>query len=248
MRKLIEGKAISQANFRLAHVLLEKSITNLVITPNFDDFVSRALALFGKQHIVCDHPRTVERIDPEQDDIQIVHVHGSYWFYDCCNLRGELEQRAESSSQTTQTMAFLLDNILSHRSPIVLGYGGWEGDVIMGALRRRLQSRLPYNVYWFCYKRSHLEQLPQWLKISPDVHFVVPPVEVENKELSVLSVREAQEEDKLESLGTASMERTGKPTQDSSLTAQQVLDGLIERCGLKAPELTLTRLGSLPSI
>ena len=126
LRKLIEGKAISQANFRLAHVLLEKSITNLVITPNFDDFVSRALALFGKQHIVCDHPRTVERIDPEQDDIQIVHVHGSYWFYDCCNLRGELEQRAESSSQTTQTMAFLLDNILSHRSPIVLGYGGWR--------------------------------------------------------------------------------------------------------------------------
>ena len=113
----------------------------------------------------------------------------------------------------------------------------------MGALRRRLQSRLPYNVYWFCYKRSHLEQLPQWLKISPDVHFVVPPVEVENKELSVLSVREAQEEDKLESLGTASMERTGKPTQDSSLTAQQVLDGLIERCGLKAPELTLNPLG-----
>src|SRR3972149_7514452 len=86
LRSLIEGKPISHANLRLAHLLLEKRIASLVVTPNFDDFLSRALTLFGIPHILCDHPKTVERIHPEQNDVQIVHVHGTYWFYDCCNL------------------------------------------------------------------------------------------------------------------------------------------------------------------
>ncbi|HEY0003639.1 MAG TPA: hypothetical protein VGB17_02425, partial [Pyrinomonadaceae bacterium] len=119
LQELIAGNYISQANFRLAHLLLEKKIANLVITPNFDDFLSRALTLFGKQHIVCDHPKMVERIDPEdQDNIQIVHVHGTYWFYDCCNLRSEIAGRAQSSAQTTATMLSLLDNIMWRRSPL----------------------------------------------------------------------------------------------------------------------------------
>src|SRR5512142_483974 len=46
LRKLIEGKYISQANLRLAHLLLSKQIGNLVVTTNFDDFVSRSLSLF----------------------------------------------------------------------------------------------------------------------------------------------------------------------------------------------------------
>ena len=140
LRELIEGKPVSHANLYLAHLLLEKTITNLVVTPNFDDFLSRALTLFGKPHIVCDHPSTVGRIHPDQDDIQIIHVHGTYWFYDCCNLLGEINERSQSSAQTSSTMASLLDRILWERSPLVIGYGGWEGDVIMTALKRRLQS------------------------------------------------------------------------------------------------------------
>lgn len=142
LRDLIEGKPISPANFRLAHLLLDASVTNLVVTPNFDDFLSRALALFGLPHIVCDHPATVERIDPERPDIKIVHVHGTYWFYDCCNLRDEIVQRAQASTETGLTMRSLLDNILSHRSPLVIGYSGWEGDVIMEAIKRRLSTRV----------------------------------------------------------------------------------------------------------
>src|SRR5450631_3512683 len=65
------------------------------ITTNFDDFISRSLTIFGEPHIVCDHPETIQRIDPETDDLQIVHVHGTYWFYDCCNLEGEVEARSK---------------------------------------------------------------------------------------------------------------------------------------------------------
>ena len=90
IRRMIEGKSITRANLRLAHLLSEKKVSNLVVTPNFDDFVSRALTLFGIPHVTCDHPHTVERIDPEQRDLQIVHVHGTYWFYDCCNSSYEV--------------------------------------------------------------------------------------------------------------------------------------------------------------
>src|SRR3990167_9348702 len=97
LRGLIEGKPLSHANLYLAHLLLENTITNLVVTPNFDDFLSRALTLFGKPHIVCDHPGTVGRIRPDRDDIQIIHVHGAYWFYDCCKLQGESKERSQPS-------------------------------------------------------------------------------------------------------------------------------------------------------
>lgn len=72
LRSLIKNKAISAANFRLAHLMLEKTITDIVITTNFDDFLSQALTLFGKEHIVCDHPNTVARIDAEQKEIKII--------------------------------------------------------------------------------------------------------------------------------------------------------------------------------
>src|SRR5258706_6356447 len=75
LRSLIEKKPITDANLRLAHILLSRRITNLVVTPNFDDFLSRGLAIFGQPHIVSDDPRTVDRIDLDGADIQIVHVH-----------------------------------------------------------------------------------------------------------------------------------------------------------------------------
>jgi hypothetical protein len=152
----------------------------LVVTTNFDDFLSRALILFGKHHIICDHPRTLERFDLESEDIQIIHIHGSYWFYDCCNLKGEIVGRAESSPSTPFTMLTLLDQILWRHSPLVVGYSGWEGDVFMGALKRRLSRSLGTNLYWFCYRRSDADSLPGWLKGCPNLRVVAPaePTEV----------------------------------------------------------------------
>ncbi|MBI4490118.1 MAG: SIR2 family protein [Deltaproteobacteria bacterium] len=246
LRKLIEGKPISQANLRLAHLLLEETITNVVVTTNFDDFIAKALTLFGRSPIVCDHPLTVERIDPEQDDLQIIHVHGTYWFYDCCNLRGEIEQRAQPSVQTTLTMASLLDYILSHRSPLVIGYGGWEGDVIMTALQRRLHSRLPYNLYWFCYRQAQLKSLPDWLKIHPDVYFVVPPEQTPRGQPVAAEPPEriGRPEDQVEM--PSRVEARGLLENEGdipTLPAQQVFDKLIRTFGLKAPNLTSDPLG-----
>ncbi|HEV2862967.1 MAG TPA: SIR2 family protein [Pyrinomonadaceae bacterium] len=167
----IENQYIPDSNLCLAHLLLDNTITNLVVTTNFDNFLSRALTLFNKPHIICDHPRTAQRIDPERVDmLQLIHVHGTYWFYDSSNLRDEIEKSASSASQ----MQPLLANILWNRSPLVVGYGGWENDVIMTSLSRRLESELPYNLYWFCYKYDDALKLPAFLYKNPQVYFVVP--------------------------------------------------------------------------
>ncbi len=262
LRKLIEGKPISDANFRLAHVLLETTISNIIVTPNFDDFLSKALTLFGKPHIVCDHPNTISRIDPEQKDIQIIHVHGVYWFYDCCNLVNEIEVRSLSSSRTILTMASLLDRILSSRSPIVIGYGGWENDVIMSSIKRRLQSPLPYNLYWFCYRITDIDSLPEWLKSNPQVFFVVPKVqESTNLDFDKGEDEKVGQKQKLSLKGLEKEQSSLYAQQDfeknfeifqsnkelekeqSILSARQVFDKLIETFKIKNPELTTDPLG-----
>ncbi len=95
IQNLVENTPISPANFRLAHLLLDGGIARIIVTPNFDDHLERALRLFGQNPIVCDHPDTSERIDPERNQLQIIHVHGTYQFYDCCNLKGEIARVAK---------------------------------------------------------------------------------------------------------------------------------------------------------
>jgi tetratricopeptide (TPR) repeat protein len=224
LRELIEGKPIPHANLRLAHLLLDPEIANLVVTTNFDDFLSRALTLFGQPHVVCDHPNTTERIDPERQDVQIVHVHGSYWFYDCCNLTDEIAQRSERSDQRNQTMASLLDRILANRSPIVVGYSGWENDVIMQALKRRLNSSLPNNLYWVLHKRPNPGEspLPDWLWRHSDVKFVAP------REMQATSG----------STNTLASLDKGDALKSSALDAPQVFSAMIESLELQPPLLT----------
>jgi tetratricopeptide (TPR) repeat protein len=237
LRNLIVVKPISHANLRLAHLLSSRKVASLVVTPNFDDHLSRALDLFGVTHILCDHPRTVERIDPELDDIQVTHVHGTYSFYDCCNLRGEIEGRAQQASDTTATMAFLLDSIITARSPLVVGYSGWEGDVIMSALRRRLSGRrLGIKIYWFCYHRDSMNGLPPWLD-HQDVAFVVPPEPTQ--QAIVATVPPGLPNRGLKERGTSPAKVTpDKGREESVLPAQVVFDSLIRRLNLSAPDLT----------
>lgn len=171
-RDKIEGQPLTDANLRLAHLLVDGGLTRLLVTPNFDDFCSRALHLFGVPHVVCDHPATTARIDLEGPDVRIVHVHGSYWFYDLINTDDEIEQRAKGYGGSG--MSDLLDDVLRARSPLVLGYSGWEGDVIMKALRKRLRKPLKHQLYWFCYRAAGVESLPKWLRKHSNVCFVVP--------------------------------------------------------------------------
>lgn len=230
LRGLIEKKQISAANLRLAHILLSKKITNMVVTPNFDDFLTRSLNLFGLRHIVCDHPKTVERINILNKEIQIVHVHGTYWFYDCCNLRDEIKKMAKGPKGTVFTMASLLDQILVHRSPLVIGYSGWEGDIIMSALKRRLKTGLPYNLYWFCYKREDINFLPRQLKKHPNVYFVLP-----QQDASEAKTASKDEEGLIQKTEKGFAEKEKKTPE---LPAVKVFEELIKAIDIPQPDLT----------
>src|SRR5258708_17310154 len=125
-------------------------------------------------------------------------------------------------------MTSLLGNICSRHSAIVIGYAGWEGDVIMTALKRRLQSRVPNNLYWFCHRRSDADALPDWLKNHRDVRIVLPPAPPSKPDSPSAS------EAKLASIAAES-----EPT----LTAQSVLDKLVGAFTDKSPALTLDPIG-----
>jgi hypothetical protein len=169
-QSLIRGTRISHTNFRLAHLLESGVLGRLLLTTNFDDFVSRALRLLGHEHIVCDHPATISRIVHDREDIQLVHIHGSYWFYDACHLRRELAERA-------QELAAFMRDLLDRRSPILFGYSGQErGDAFMTALAHRLAGPpLSAPIYWFCYRRDEAARIATILGTDTDqIRYVVP--------------------------------------------------------------------------
>jgi len=229
LRKLIQDQPISAANLRLAHLLIKTDIAKVVITPNFDDMLSRALALFGDQPIICDHPATIEKITGKGKSTQIVHVHGTYLFYDCCNLVDEIAGRAQRSVESNNSMGFFLDNLLTRKSPIVVGYSGWDKDVIMSALSRRLKQPLHYQVYWFCYSEAELASLPSWLTMNSDVVFVVPEMidEARNNQACGPELDAIQREEK----------RTTRNPLVPALPATRVFETLIREFSVESPTI-----------
>ncbi len=236
LRGLMENKPISKANLRLAHLLIDRGLAGTVFTPNFDDMLPKALELFGVRPLVCDHPLTVGRIRIESDDIQIVHVHGSYWFYDCCNLRHEISARSEYGGP----VSVLLDQSLRDHSPIVVGYSGWEGDILMSALQRRLSAgKLGNPAFWFCYKRESLDTLPAWLTESSDVYIVLPDDPVPAVASSAAADHSEPKSQALPRLGSkVGIGDSSTEEKAPTLPADRVLDALVRRFEPPTPPLT----------
>jgi tetratricopeptide (TPR) repeat protein len=248
LRKVMETAFISRANFRLAHLMLNSTVSNLVATTNFDDSLSRALRLFGHSHVVCDHPRTTARIDLLSSDTQIVHVHGSYWYYDCCNLTEEIEDRARSSNETSLTMAALLDGVMRDHSPIVVGYSGWEGDIFTNALRRKLPAGFKNNIYWFCFRQEDAANLPSWLTPLDELCVVCPPPPKPDPSPSPDRAVESatgrpEDAKRLTRSGADAPAKPDSAAAQTTLPATAVFDELIRCFALEPPPLTRDPLG-----
>lgn len=238
LRDMMEGRPITKANLRLAHLLQGRAaVASTVFTPNFDDMLSQALSLFGKTHLVCDHPLTAGRMTVDPDDIQVVHVHGSYWFYDCCNLKGEIQERSKSTP-----MLALLDRWLFEHSPLVVGYAGWEGDVIMTALKRRLDSgRLGTPLFWFCHSHKALAELPRWLTESSDsdnIYFVVPQDSPQNVLGEAARTVGGIFQTPLPQSAQPNADDAPSDTNEPKLPASGDLDALIRKFAPRVPALT----------
>jgi hypothetical protein len=174
-RVLIEDGKMSLANLQLAHILMESDIARVVITPNFDDYLTRALRLFGQRRFkVCDHPAATYRITASSPDIQIVHVHGAYPHYDLVNSPVEASLWRRPLLEKIDT---LLNLLLHNATILVIGYSGWDGDVITTALNRYLADPRQGKLFWFSYHRLETKSIPEVLaahKERDDVVLVEP--------------------------------------------------------------------------
>lgn len=233
LQRLIENQPISPANLRLAHLLMA-NFADVVITPNFDDFVARSLRLFGRNNLrICDKSGLGYRIDPEEREVQVVHVHGTYQYYDLSNLKAEIRGVARPGNTTPDTMIGLLDHIFIRRSPLVLGYSGWSKDVIMTALRRRLfdhnkkEQPLQFNLYWFCYDEDAIRDLDSHFYSHQNVVLVVP-ANVLQRSGKNHTVNHSQ-------------------SDSSRLTALTVFDALVRAMNLPAPRLVTDPLDFIAS-
>lgn len=139
-------------------------------------------------------------------------------------------------------MAQLLDRILFDRSPLVIGYSGWEGDVVMAALKRRLMTPLRYNLYWFCFRRADLDALPPWLKEHGNVRFIAPPpAPLVEKSGTVNTSPHAAEEPSRAMTASAGTTVDSRP-KEPILPARLVFDLFIRGLSLEGPHLTKSPL------
>lgn len=212
LKSIINNARISTSNLLLAQILNTRQIATTVITPNFDNHLLKSLNLLGNYDVFSANNMLDNiALNRNTKTLQIMHVHGTYEFYDCCNLENEIIKIAHGEG--IKSTAGTIEEFFKSQSPIVIGYSGWEDDVIMSKLRDRLQyAALPYSLLWFCFSAKDYELLPEWLKSSDDVIFVLP----EQKSVE-------DEVDRKEEL--------------SILPAEDVLNALITRFGFDAPNL-----------
>lgn len=217
LKNIMNDSKISMSNLLLAQILNTKTIATTVITPNFDNHLLKSLNLLGNYDVFsADNMLDNIALNANSKTVQIMHVHGTYEFYDCCNLESGIAKIAQG--QGIKTTASTIKTFLKTKSPIVIGYSGWEDDIIMSKLRERLEyAALPYKLIWFCYSGKDYEKLPEWLRENKEVVFVLP-----EKKMDMRSKIENRIEDKAE---------------DTVLLAEDVLSELIARFGFKSPNL-----------
>ena len=217
LKSIMNDSRISMSNLLLAQILNTKTIATTTITPNFDNHLLKSLNLLGNYDVFsANNMMDNIALNVNSKTVQIMHVHGTYEFYDCCNLESEIAKIAHG--QGIKTTAGTIEEFLKTKSPIVIGYSGWEDDVIMSKLRERLEyAALPYKLIWFCYSEKDYGKLPEWLKENEEVVFVLP-----EKKMDMRSELESRMDDKEE---------------EAALPAEDVLSALIARFGFKSPNL-----------
>lgn len=181
-KDLCSKSKISSANLMLAQILNSGQFANTVFTTNFDDSIKKALDLIGAKNYFCAENKMDNLVidTKTKDIIQVVNVHGTFNFYDCANLEKEIDSIASQSG--TVSSSRLLASFLSNQAPIIVGYSGWENDVIMTCLKERLTYPTPLQYLWVCYDEKSYSNLPDWIKDNDSIIFVVPENELNCEE------------------------------------------------------------------
>lgn len=198
-KQLNANSKISSANLMLAKILNSKSFANTVFTTNFDDSLKRALELMGAtDYFVAENIMDNLVISNQNSNVQIVHVHGTYNFYDSANLEDEIDNIASQTSVISSRR--LLQSFLANQAPIIVGYSGWENDVIMKCLKERLSYPTPLKYIWVCYDNNSFNGLPDWIRNNDNFIFIKPEknTDVNDEKSSVKSLLDQSYDSKVD--------------------------------------------------
>ena len=100
LKSIMNNSRISMSNLLLAQILNIKTIATTAITPNFDNHLLKSLNLLGNYDVFSANNMLDNiALNANSKTVQIMHVHGTYEFYDCCNLESEI---AKIASETVQ--------------------------------------------------------------------------------------------------------------------------------------------------
>ena len=118
---------------------------SVVITPNFDDLVADALAIFAHPHpLVVGHESLAHFAGPRLRRPLIAKVHRDL-FLEPRNSPGELRELPEAWSVALQ-------RLFEHYTLIVMGYGGNDGG-LMDLLRTVEPGKIVGGILW-CYREQ----------------------------------------------------------------------------------------------
>lgn len=129
----------------LAYVLAETN-HKVVLTTNFDNLAADALSIYANvTPLICGHESLTAFASPRLRRPLIAKIHHDL-FYAPKNTDQQIDELPEAWAET-------LKELLQHYTPIVLGYGGNDPDVIK-FLESLPEKHIPGGVFW-CYRKNN---------------------------------------------------------------------------------------------
>ena len=175
LRRFVSVSKFNKSNFFLAKILTETNLSNTVITTNFDDLLYKIVSKIETNHLVIESleflPFKLKFRNLLLDNTtSLIYLHGIYTNYFMRNSESEI-QNFPSNSRV------ILQNILSSKGTIVIGYNFYAWDDIVKASFEATKSSgsIPHNIYIVSYNKYSSEEIKNNLKnsaISSEVVFV----------------------------------------------------------------------------
>ena len=146
---------------------------NTILTTNFDDVIPNSFSELSAPCRLLDQWHLIEKEDSITEYPRVVYLHGRYLHYDLANTEEEIKQRGS-------LIANFLRALPQASKLIVIGYSGWEDEVMTGIkaiLADREHRRLAAGIHWCHYgkletastKLVELAESFNGLTITPDI-------------------------------------------------------------------------------
>jgi len=156
--------------------LIERGVTNAVITTNFDHLHEISFNVYCSLiHQVFQYDDLMDPRELEAEYPKLFKLHGDFLYEDLANLSDEMRRRV------TETMREILIEFLQDRALVVIGYGG-NDDSVMSLLESAVVgSSLSGGVWWVSHgqldNHDKIESLRDALNRNDKTWHLLEPVQ-----------------------------------------------------------------------